>query len=186
MGFTTDVTRGAIIRYNNEPWVIVDKEFYSPAKGAAFNKTKLKNIKTGKIVAQTFRSGEKLEELDTETKTMQFLYFDERDAYFMDPVSFDQVNIKLDEIPGEKNYLHTDGKYIMLIYEGEVISVQMPQKLSLIVTETGEGAKGNTATGAMKEATVETGLVINVPLFIKQGDKIVVSTESNTYFSKVN
>jgi elongation factor P len=104
----------------------------------------------------------------------------------MDPVSFDQINVSLEDIHGKTDYLHTEGKYIMIIYEGVVISVQMPKKLSLIVRETGEGSKGNTATNAMKPATLETGLIINVPLFIKQGDKIVINAETNEYFSKEN
>jgi len=104
----------------------------------------------------------------------------------MDPVSFEQINLALENIPGETNYLHAEAKYILLIYEGEVISIQLPKKIELAVTETSEGAKGNTATNATKEATMETGLKIQVPLFIKQGDKISINTETETYYSKVN
>lgn len=186
MAFTTEITRGMIIMYNNEPHIIIDKEFYSPAKGGAFTKTKLKNVRTGKIIAQTFRSGEKLDSLDVETKTMQFLYSDETDAYFMDPISFEQINISLSQISGGTNYLHSEGKYIIMLFEDRPISIQMPLKISLKVTETSDGVKGNTATNATKDAILETGMHIQVPLFIKVGDKIAINTESDTYVSKDN
>jgi elongation factor P len=104
----------------------------------------------------------------------------------MDPVSFDQIDVPLDQIPDGHDYLHAEGKYILLIYEGKAISVQLPLKITLEVTETGEGAKGNTATGATKDAIVETGLKLQVPLFIKNGDRISINTEYGTYYSKEN
>ncbi len=175
-----------IIMFNGEPHILVEKEFYSPGKGGAFNRCKLKNIKTGKFVNHVFRSEEKVNELDVETRNMQYLYADDNFAYFMNPDTFEQINLSLDLIPGKTDYLHESGKYIMSFYEDEVIFVQLPAKISLIVTETSDAVKGNTATNAYKEATLETGLKVQVPLFIKQGDKIIINTDTGSYFSKEN
>ncbi len=184
MGFTTDLSRGMIIKYNNEPCIIIDKEFYSPGKGGAFNRVRLKNIKTGKYVNTVFKSGEKVEELDVRNMTVQYLYADDNFGYFMNPTSFDQINVSLDIIPGKTDYLHESGKYIATIYEEEVIYIQLPAKLTLVVTDTFDAVKGDTATNASKEAVLETGVKVQVPLFIKNGDKIIINTETGTYFSK--
>ena len=186
MALTGTLTKGMVINFNNEPYIVIEKEFYAPAKGASFQRTKLKSIKFGKVVSHTFKSFEKVEELDVETKTMQFLYSDDSDAYFMDAVTFDQIAVPLDQIPNRTDFLHIDGKYILLIYEGRAISVQLPLKMTMRVIETGDGVKGNTATNATKEAILESGVKVQVPLFIKNGDKISINTESGTYYSKEN
>lgn len=186
MAYTTDIRKGMILKFNNEPYLLISKEFYSPGKGAAFTRTKIKNIKTGKILNQVFKSGEKIEELDVDTKTMQYLYADEREAYFMDPVSFEQLSVPLDMIDGKMDYLHTEGKYIIIIYEGSAISVQLPAKIGLNVTETSEAVKGNTSGSATKEAILETGAKVFVPLFIRQNDRVLINTETGLYVSKEN
>ena len=183
---TTELYRGMIMRFNGEPHVLIEKEFYSPAKGSAFNKCKLKNIKTGKVYHQIFKSGEKVDELEVQTRNMQFLYADETDAYFMSNETFEQIGVNLDLIPERTGYLHQDAKYTMSIFEDQVITVQLPPKISLIVTETSDVVKGNTVSNASKEATMETGLKVQVPLFIKTGDKLIINTDSGTYFSKEN
>jgi len=170
--------------FNKEPHLILEKEFYSPGKGAAFNRTRLKSLKTGKIINQVFKSGEKVEEIEVETKTMQFIYIDGNDAYFMDPETYDQVSVSLDIIDRGTNYLHPDAKYVTVNYEGEVLSVQLPGKIALEVTETSDATKGNTATNATKEAVLETGAKVQVPLFIKQGEKVIINTETNSYVGK--
>jgi elongation factor P len=184
MAATSELSRGMIIRFNNEPHILVEKEFYSPGKGGAFNRCRLKSIKTGKFFYHVFKSGEKVEELDIETKNTQYLYIDGETAYFMDPTTFEQFGVSLEIIPNGTDFLHTDAKYIMSFFEGEVIYVQLPQKITLTVTETSDAVKGNTATNASKEAIVETGYKVQVPLFIKVGDRIVINTEGGTYFSK--
>ena len=186
MAFTSELTRGMIISYNNEPHLLIEKEFYSPGKGGAFTRTKLKNIKTGKIVNQVFKSNEKVDELEVDTKTMQYLYADEKDAYFMDPVSFDQISVPLDMIDRGTDFLHAEGKYILIIFEGVAISVQLPGKIALIVNETSDAVKGNTSGNATKEAILETGAKVYVPLFIKQGEKVLINTETGLYDSKQN
>jgi len=184
MAGTTDLYRGMIIEYNGEPHILMEKEFKAMGKGSAFNRCRLKNIKTGKFFEAVFKSGEKVEELDVETRTMQFVYIDGSDAYFMDQETYEQTSLPLNSIPGGTYYLHTEAKYIMSFYNGEIIYVQLPQKLTLVITDTFDAVKGDTATNASKEATLETGAKVQVPLFIKRGDKIIINTETNTYFSK--
>lgn len=186
MSFTSDLKRGMIISFNNVPHLLIEKEFYSPGKGAAFTRTKLKNIQTGKIVNQVFKSGEKVDELDIETKTMQFLYADETDAFFMDPVSFEQISVALDMIDNGTAFLHTEGKYILIVFEGKAISVQLPSKIGLQVVETSATVKGNTSGNATKDAILETGYKAQVPLFIKQGERVIINTETCLYVSKEN
>ena len=184
MGFTNNIVKGMFILYNKEPHLVVDRVFYSPGKGAAFNRTRLESLKTGKIVSQTFKSNEKVEEIDVETKTMQFIYVDENNAFFMDPQTYEQISVSLDVIDHGTNYLHTDAKYVTINYEGEVLSVQLPGKIILQITETSDASRGNTATNATKEAVLETGAKVQVPLFIRQGEKVIVNTESSTYVGK--
>ncbi len=184
MSATTELRRGMIIEYNGEPHLLMEKEFKAMGKGAAFNRCRLKNIKSGKFFDVVFKSGEKVEELDVESKSMQFVYIDGSDAYFMDQETFEQISLPLDSIPGKTDYLHTEAKYIMSFYNGEVIYVQLPQKMTLQIVDTYDAVKGDTATNASKEATLETGLKVQVPLFIKNGEMIVINTETGTYFSK--
>jgi elongation factor P len=186
MGFTSELRRGMIIDFNNAPHLLIEKEFYSPGKGGAFTRTKLKNIQTGKIVNNVFKSAEKVDELDVDTKTMQFLYSDDKEAYFMDPQTFDQLSVELEMIDHGKDFLHTEGKYILIIFEGRAISVQLPSKLGLKVVETSDAVKGNTSGNATKEAILETGYKAYVPLFIRQGEKVVINTETGLYVSKEN
>lgn len=184
MAATTELYRGMIIKFNNEPHVLIEKEFRSMGKGAAFNRVRLQNIKTRKFFETTFKSGEKVEELDVETRNMIFGYLDGNNVVFMDPETYEQTSVPMSMIPNGTDYLHSDAKYIMTSYEGEVIYVQLPQKITLQITETTDATKGNTVNNALKDATVETGAVIQVPMFIKNGDRIIINTETGSYFSK--
>jgi elongation factor P len=184
MATTNDIYKGMIINYNNEPHVVVEKEFYKPGKGGSFTKTKMQNIRTTKYVNIVYKSGEKIDELEVQTKSMQFMYLEGTRAYFMDPQTFEQIDIPLESVPGGTDYLHESGNYIMTFYEGTVIYVQVPAKLTLNVTETPDAVKGDTATNAYKDAILETGVKVQVPLFIKNGDRIIINTETNSYYSK--
>jgi elongation factor P len=184
MGFTTDIVKDMVIKFNNDPHIVLEKEFYSPAKGGSFTRTKLKNLKTGQLIRHTFRTGEKLETLDIETKGMQYLYADDNNAYFMDPKTFEQISMPVESVPGKTDYLHGEAHYLVLIYNDEPISITIPSKMTLKVAETSAGVRGDTATNATKEAKLETGLTVQVPLFVKQEDKIIVNTETGMYVSK--
>lgn len=185
MAMTNEVKKGMFILYNSQPFIILEREFYKPGKGGAYNKLRLRNVESGNILNVTLKSNEKVDEVDVSTKTMQFLYNDEEKAYFMDPVTFEQDEVSLEMIPGKTDYLHVDGKYVISYYEERAITLQVPLKMTLTVTETPDGGdRGNTATGATKEATLETGVKIQVPLFIKTGEKVIINTETNSYYSK--
>lgn len=184
MSLTAEITRDMVIKYNGEPHLIVDKEFYAPAKGGSFSRTKLRNLKTGQVINRTFRTGEKFEEMEVDTKSMQFIYSDENSAYFMDPESFEQLPVSLSRIPGRTDFLHTEAKYLALVQDGEIISIQLPPKITVKVTDTTHSVRGNTVTNTMKEATIETGAKVHVPLFVNVGDKVIINTETGKYFSK--
>lgn len=186
MAATSELYRGMIIEFNGEPHILIEKEFRAMGKGSAFNRVKLKSIKTGKFVNQVYKSGEKVEELEVSTRNMQYLYADSDNAYFMNPETFDQVTVSLDLIPGRTDYLQPDAKYVMSFYNDEVIYVQLPGKIALTIIEAPDAVRGDTANNATKEVTVETGLKVKVPLFIKNGEKILINTETNEYYSKAN
>ncbi len=170
---------------NGQPWVVMDFMHVKPGKGGAFVKTKLKNLRTGVIYEESFRSGEKIPSPDLETKKMQFLYAD--DMYnFMDQESFEEVSFSTDQIKDGIKYLLPDQIYEALFFEGALIGFHPPMFLNLKVTETVPGVKGNTAQGsATKPAKLESGLVINVPLFVNEGDIIKVDTREDKYIERV-
>lgn len=184
MAATSELYRGMIIEFNNEPHILIEKEFRAMGKGSAFNRVKLKNIKTGKFVNHVYKSGEKVEELDVSTTNMQFLYADNESAYFMNPETYDQSTVSLEIIPGGMDYLHTEAKYVMSFYDDQVIYVQLPGKIALTIVEAPDAVRGDTANNATKEVVMETGVKVKVPLFIKNGEKILVNTETNEYYSK--
>lgn len=183
---TSDLYRGMIIKWNGQPHIMVEKEFAAMGKGSGFNRVRLKNIKTGKFFNEHITSGVKVEEIDVTTKNVQYIYVDGNSAVFMDPESYEQISVSMDMIQGGTDWLHGDAKYVAQIYEDQVINIQLPPKMTLEIIETYDAVKGDTATGAKKDAKLETGVTVKVPLFIKQGEKIIVSTEDGSYFSKAN
>jgi elongation factor P len=187
MAMTTEMRKGMVIMYNNEPTLVIEREFYKPGKGGAFNRTKLKGLKSGKIVAVTFRSGDAVEEVEVQTRNVQYSYHDEENVYFMDPETFEMLTIAMDMVEGGTDFLIADGKYSAMFFEEEAISLMLPPKVTLTVTETAEGGdRGNTSGNPLKDATLETGLVIKVPLFVNTGDRIIINTETREYVSKDN
>ena len=172
MADTTELRRGMIISFNNEPHILIEKEFRSMGKGSAFNRVKLKSIKTGKFVNHVYKSGEKVNELDVTTTNMSFLYSDNENAYFMNPETYDKTSVALDLIPGGTDYLQTEAKYVMSFYDDQVIYVQLPGKIALTIIDAPDAVKGDTANNATKEVTLETGVKVKVPLFIKNGERI--------------
>lgn len=184
MALTDKIVRDMIIMYSGQPHLVVEREFYKPGKGGAYNRTKLKNLRSGKVISQTFKTTEKVEELDITTRSMNYLYLDGDSAYFMDPNSFEQISISTNSIPGGTDYLKEGEDYIVVSYEGEILSVKLPPKIVFEVTETAGADRGNTSGNATKDATLDTGLSIQVPLFIKNGDRVIVNTEFGEYVSK--
>ena len=183
---TTDFRRGLKIEIDGTPYEIVDFLHVKPGKGGAFVRTKLRNLLTGRIIDQTFRSGEKVGKPDLETREMQYLYHDGSGYVFMDMTTYEQLTVS-DETLKEKGGFLKDGQEVkVLVYNGQPIDMDLPVAVILEVTETEPGLKGDTVSGATKPATLETGLVINVPLFINTGDKIKVDTRTKEYLGREN
>ncbi len=180
------IRKGGVIVHNGEPHLVVSHFIQKFGRGGAHNKTKLKSLITGSSFPVTYNSTDRVEEADVSRRTMQFLYNDTEKAYFMDPETFDQVEILTDEINGGTDYLKADQKYIALFFEDNLISIEVPLKVSMKVTSAPPAVKGDSANNPQKEATTETGAKVMVPLFIKEGDIIEVNTEDNGYTGKNN
>lgn len=184
MPTTTDIKQGLAIIYKNSNWLIVQAQFVNPGKGAAFTRAKLRNLQTGQVVENTFRSGEAVETIDVQHKKCQFLYNDGEGFHFMDNDTYDQFTLDKETIGDAQKYLLDGIECYAMHIEGKPVSIQLPPKMDFKVVSTPPGVKGDTATGGSKEATIETGAVIKVPLFIKEGETIKVNTEDGSYVSK--
>lgn len=182
---SNDLRPGLAIVFENEPWQVVEFQHVKPGKGAAFVRSKLKNMRTGNVRENTFRAGEKLEKADIEKKTMQYLYMDGDQYYFMDNESYEQLPVHRDLLNERvAKYMKEGLEYDMLFFNGSLIGIDPPNFVVVEVIETDPGVRGDTATGGSKPAKVETGAVIQVPLFVNQGDKIKVDTRSDTYLER--
>jgi len=186
MATTADFRNGLCIEYNNGLYTIVEFQHVKPGKGAAFVRTKLKNLKSGKVVENTFNSGVKVTTARVERRPHQFLYKDDMGYHFMDSNSFEQVALQHDFI--ENADLLKDGQEVEILYHAETetpLSCDMPPFVELTITYAEPGVKGDTATNATKPATMETGAIIHVPLFINENEKIKVDTRTRTYSERV-
>jgi len=184
MATTADLKKGLCVIFKNEPHLVVDKTFVSPGKGSAFFRTKLKNLKTGSVTEFTFKSGEKIEEASLQVQEFQYLYPQGNEYFFMNPRTYEQISISEEILGNFKNFVKEGDHYQIYTLEGRPVSLRAPQKVTLKVTEAEESVKGNTVTGATKPVTVETGYLVQVPLFIKKGDQIVISTENGQYTAR--
>ncbi|MBD0822763.1 elongation factor P [Aestuariibaculum marinum] len=183
---TSDIRNGLCLRYNNDIYKIVEFLHVKPGKGPAFVRTKLKSVTTGKVLDNTFSAGHKLDDVRVETHKFQFLYNDGEYYHFMNTEDYTQI--QLVEAALDSPGLMKEGEVVTVMINTEdnmPLSVEMPASVILEVTATEPGVKGNTATNATKPATVETGAIVNVPLFINEGDKIKVETEKGTYKERV-
>ncbi|WP_049368639.1 elongation factor P [Staphylococcus epidermidis] len=179
-----DFKTGLTISVDNGIWKVIDFQHVKPGKGSAFVRSKLRNLRTGAIQEKTFRAGEKVEQAMIENRRMQYLYADGDNHVFMDNETFDQIELPGDYLKDELNYLKANTEVQVQSYESEVIGVELPKTVELEVTETEPGIKGDTATGATKSATVETGYTLNVPLFVNEGDTLVINTSDGSYISR--
>jgi elongation factor P len=182
---TAEFRKGLKIEIEGKPYLIVDFQHVKPGKGGAFVRTKLKNMINGRVIDQTFRSGEKVGRPDMEEKEMQFLYREGDNFVFMDNVTFDQVYLSKDQIGEQTQFLQENINIKLLYYNKEPLGLELPNFVELEVTATEPGFKGDTATGGNKPATLETGAVIQVPLFISEGDRIRVDTRTGNYMERV-
>lgn len=181
---TTDFRRGLKIEMDGVPYEIVDFLHVKPGKGGAFIRTKLKNMINGRVVENTFRSGEKMVKPDLESKDMQYLYREAEDFVFMDMESYEQMHAGAAQLGEKGGYLKDGMELKMLLYKGQPLDIDLPASVVLEVSETEPGVKGDTVSGATKPAQLETGITVNVPLFVNIGDKIKVDTRSGDYIGR--
>ncbi len=184
MATTAGIRNGAVILHKNKRMKIIEFQHVKPGKGGAFIRTKLKDIQSGKTIDETFNAGHKLKFIRVEAKPMQFLYVDGDSHVFMDNETYEQINIQTTYVGNGKNFL-TAGIIVDLLFDGaQVLDVRLPSHVILEVIKTEPGFKGNTATGANKPATLETEYMLNVPLFINEGDKLKIDTRTGEYVER--
>jgi elongation factor P len=182
---TNQFRNGTAIRVDGKRFTILFFQHVKPGKGGAFVRTRLRNIDTGAVVEKTFRAGEKVENVRTESRPMTYLFRDGDMLYFMDSDTYDQTVVPADAVGEAVGYVVEGGTVSVLSADGEVVSVEPPAHVDLAVAETDPGLKGDTATGGTKPATLETGVVVQVPLFVNVGDRVRVDTRSNEYLTRV-
>lgn len=181
---TTDFKRGLKIEIDGTPYEIVEFQHFKPGKGGAMVRTKLRNILNGRVVDNTFRSGEKVERPDLEQRDMQYLYAEGENLVFMDMTTYEQLHLESSFCGGKERYLQDGQQVAVLLYNGKPIDIEIPLSLILKVIETEEVAKGDTVNNITKPAKLETGIVIQVPAFVKVGDKVKVNTENDEYIGR--
>ena len=173
-----------IILFKEEPHQVLDKKFSNLGRGRGHLKAKLRNVKKGSVISYTFSSIESVEEIQLQSRELQYLYHDSEKAYFMDPKSFQQVDSDFSLAKDIICFLKEGENYKLSFFEKKPIIIKIPPKVILKVTKAEDAVKGNTVAGASKEVTLETGCKLKVPLFIKQGDKIIINTETKDYVSR--
>ena len=181
---TTDFRKGLKIEVEDTPYEIVDFQHFKPGKGGAMVRTKLRNILTGRVQDITFRSGEKVEKPDLETRDMQFLYRENDDLFFMDMTTYEQIQMPSSSTGGKEGFLKDGQECRVLLYNARPLDIDIPLTLVLQVTDTEPGAKGDTVSNVTKPATLETGITVQVPLFVNVGDKIKVDSRSREYIGR--
>jgi elongation factor P len=182
---TQQFKNGMAIIYDGKTWVIVEFQHVKPGKGGAFVRTKLKELKSGRVVDITFRAGEKLEDVRLEQKNLQYLYNDGDAYHFMETDTYEQFELQKDFVGEAAKWLKENDMATVQIAGGEMIGVEAPMFVELEVTETDPGFKGDTVQGGNKPATLETGAVVQVPMFINTGDRIRVDTRDGRYITRV-
>ena len=183
---TSDFKKGLKVLIDDQPYSIVDFQHVKPGKGNQFTRTKLKNMLTGSNLEKTFKSGEKFGVPDVMTRDCQYLYSDENGFHFMDKESYDQHSLHSDDIGDNKYYLTENLEVTILFFNDRAIGVDCPNTVKLKVAQTDPGLKGSTVTGGSKPATLETGLTVNVPLHINEGDTLKIDTRTGEYMERSN
>ncbi|MBI2742818.1 MAG: elongation factor P [Chlamydiales bacterium] len=182
---TNEFKMGMKVEVDGEPYTIVGNEFVKPGKGQPFNRTKLKNLKTGRVIERTFKSGEKLDLADVHESKMRMLYKESDAVVFMDDQTFDQITISLKIIGEKAQWLMEEIIYDVIFYKNEPIDFNPPTFMEMTVTETAPGLRGDTSGRVLKPATTDSGAKIQVPIFVNEGDKIKVDTRTGEYVSRV-
>lgn len=179
-----DFRTGLTIEVDGGIWRVLDFQHVKPGKGAAFVRSKLRNLRTGAIQEKTFRAGEKVERAQIDNRRMQYLYANGDQHVFMDTETYEQIELSGAQIKDELQYLLENMEVQMIMYQGETLGIELPNTVTLTVTHTEPGVKGDTATGGSKPATLETGLTVQVPFFVNEGDKLIINTTDGSYVSR--
>ena len=182
---TSDIRKGLKVLMDGNPYTVVEFQFVKPGKGTAFTRTKIKNLKTGAVLERTFRSGEKLEPANIEEREMQFLYHEGDSYHFMDNATYDQSFISGEDLGDSAKFMPDNLNVTVMFFDDIAIGVTLPNFVDLEVAHTEPGVKGDTASGATKPATLTTGAVINVPLFIEEGETLKIDTRTSEYIERV-
>ncbi|WP_429970967.1 elongation factor P [Fructilactobacillus sp. Tb1] len=181
---TAKFKNGLTIEVDNAIWKILEFQHVKPGKGGAFVRTKLKNLRTGAVQEKTFRSGAKMEKAEINTMKMQYLYDDGNGLVFMDNDTYDQITIPREACEEAMKYLQPNMEVQIMQYKGETLGIELPKTVSLEVAATEPGIKGDTASGGSKPATMSTGVTLQVPFFVNEGDKLIINTTDGTYISR--
>lgn len=184
MATTNDLKNGMTLDLDGSLWTVVEFQHVKPGKGPAFVRTKMKQVLTGKVVEKTFNAGVKVEIAVVEKRDMQYLYKDGEDYVFMDTSSYDQITISGATVGDAANYMLENAEVIVAMHEGNPLYIELPASVALEITYTEPGIQGDRSSGGTKPATVETGIDIQVPLFIKQGEKVLVDTRDGSYLGR--
>lgn len=182
---TKDIRGGTKLLIDGSPWVVIDNIFVKPGKGRAFNRIKMRHVTTARIVEKTYTSGDSIALADVLDKEMSFLYEQGQDMVFMDPDSYEQVSVSRDIVAEAVNWIKEGDMCVLTLWDDAVIAVQPPIFVELKVTEADPNVKGDTVSGASKNAVVETGAQIRVPMFVEEGDKIKIDTRTQEYVSRI-
>jgi len=181
-----DITKGSCLLQNGQPYLVVEREFHIPGKGTAIARVKMKSIKDGSVLNLTIPTQQEVEDAQVDFHSCQFQYMDKDGYHFMDNESYEQYDVPFAGLEDKKFYLKEGESYELILWEGTVIDIKIPYKVVFTVAESENYVKGDTVSGATKPIVTETGLTVRVPLFIKQGEKIRVNTETNEYVERVN
>jgi elongation factor P len=182
---TAEFRKGLKIEIEGEPFEIVEFQHVKPGKGNAFVRTRLKSLSTGNVLERTFKSGDKVDTPNMEEREMQYLYREGANFYFMDSNNFEQLFIEQEKLQGGEKFMQENVKVTVLFFNGQPLTVALPNFVELTVVSTDPGVKGDTAAGGTKPATLETGAVIQVPLFLKEGERIRIDTRTGSYVERV-
>ncbi len=182
---TNDLKNGITLELDNGLFTVVEFQHVKPGKGGAFVRTKLRNLRNGNVFDKTFNAGIRVEQAILDKRDMQFLYKDGSDFVFMDTASYDQTNISPDALGDAADYLIEQAMAIIAYHNDEIVTVEIPASVELVIADTEPGVQGDRVSGAKKPATLETGKVIQVPLFVNVGDKVKVDTRSGDYVTRV-
>lgn len=180
------IEKGAFLLLKNAPHYVIDREFYTPGKGAAIVRLKVRNLLTNQVLSETIPTAASVETCEVEEKSVQFMYSDGTNFHFMDNSNYEQYEVPLKDFEDKQYYLKEGETYSLVEWNGRVIGLNVPPKMVFTIAEAEEAVKGNTVQNVMKNAVTETGLQLKVPIFIKVGEKVLVNTETGEYVERIN